>query len=96
MNDKYPQLIDKAEFRLIWANFVVLDRMLLLKNYKKLKEYKEVLRFLKKHVLDVLKSNEFYVTRKIGAIALKINVRLYRILVVYNNKKNSRASYRDS
>lgn len=88
VKEKYPKIIREAEFRLIWAYFTVLDRMLLLDNYKKIAEYPEVVRYLKRHTLSVFKSREFYKTRKIGAIALCVNVRLYRILVLYNNKRN--------
>lgn len=88
VKEKYPQITNEAEFRLIWAYFTVLDRMLLIDDYKKLAEYPKVIRYLKKHILSVLRSTEFYKTRKIGAIVLFINVRLYRILVLYNNKRN--------
>ena len=89
VKEKYPQIVEQAEFRLEWAHFTVLDRMLLLPDYKKTKGYKEVVKFLKSKTLSVLKSKYFYKTRKIGMLALFLHVRLYKMLVVYNNKKNA-------
>lgn len=89
VSEKYPQIQEQAEFRLEWAHFTVLDRMLLLPDYKNTKGYKDVVDFLRGKTLSVLRSKYFYKTRKIGMIALFIHVSLYKILVVYNNKKNA-------
>ncbi len=82
-----PDFKDLALFRIQWANFVVLDRMLLVDNYKKLPQYKEVVKYLKKNWLNILKSPYFRKGRRISALALKINVRLYKLLSLANHHK---------
>ena len=81
--------MEQAEFRLEWAHFTVLDRMLLLPEYKKIEGFKEVVAFLRGKTVSVLRSKYFYKTRKIGMIALFIHVKLYKMLVIYNSKKNA-------
>lgn len=89
VQEKFPEIEEQARFRLQWAYFTVLDRMLLLNDYRKIEEYKAVVAFLKKNAYSIVKSKYFYKTRKIGMIALWLNVRLYKALVLYNNKKNA-------
>lgn len=87
---KFPSILKEAEFKLIWAYFVVLDRMLIEDKYWELEQYKKVRRFLKRNVVHVIKNEYFYAARKIGAIALLINVRLYRALLKLNEEKNKK------
>lgn len=82
-----PSLLPQAERRLIWSYFVVLEKMLAEKNYKQIPEYKKVLSFLKKNWLNVVKNNYFGAKRKIAAIALKVNVKLYKALAVKENEQ---------
>lgn len=89
VKEKYPEILEQAEFRLEWAHFTVLDRMLLLPEYKKIEGFKEVVAFLRGKTVSVLRSKYFYKTRKIGMIALFIHVKLYKMLVIYNSKKNA-------
>lgn len=87
IKEKFPEIEEKAKFRLDWAYFAVLDRILQLDDYRKCEQYPEVVRYLKKNTMSVLKSKYFYKSRKVGAAALFVNVRIYRMLVQYNNKK---------
>lgn len=87
---KFPGIEQYARFRILWAYFTVLDRMLMLDDYKNIPAYKEVLGFLKKHAFEVIKNRIFTKSRRISALALKINVRLYRILLMKNENKNKR------
>ena len=82
----YPDLIEAAEFREMWANFVVLDRILLEKEFWKIDDYNRVVRFLKENVVKICKNSYFTKNRKIAAIMLKVNVRLYKYMVVINKK----------
>ena len=77
-----------ADFRIWWANFVVLDRMLLMKNFRKLPQYKEVVSRLKSDWLKILRCPHFQKSRRIAAVALKINVELYRMLGVIKAKRD--------
>ena len=90
VKNKFPEIEEQAMFRLQWAHFTVLDRMLSLKGYNQIKEYRQVVSFLKKNALSIVRSKYFYKSRKLGMIALCINIRLYRMLVLYNNKKNAK------
>lgn len=86
----FPSIKQAANFRLLWAYFVVLDRMLLLDNYKDIPEYNSVLAYLKKNAFNVMKNPLFRKSRRIAALALKISVKLYRVLLIKNENKNNR------
>ncbi len=82
-----PDLEEVARFRLCWANFVVLDRLLQVSDYNKYPEYQQVVRFLKENACFVMRCHYFQKTRRIAAVALKIHVGLYRILSRMQNKR---------
>lgn len=82
--NRYPSILPQSEFRLLWAHFVVLDKILTSKHHKEaLRENKELLSYLKSKVARVVKDPYFRVPRKIGALALKVNWRLYRLMVIF-------------
>ncbi len=83
-----PEIEKVAYFRLYWSYFSVLDRMLETENYKQLSEYREVLSFLKKNWFKILKCKYFQTARRISAVFLKINVKLYKILLEIRNRNN--------
>ena len=87
VRQRCPEHEELAMFRLCWANFVVLDKMLVTENYRKLPQYPQVLKFLKNHWLTVLRSPHFRKGRRLAALALKLHVGLYRMLAVANAKK---------
>ncbi len=76
-----PQLEDVARFRLYWAHFVVLDKMLVTENFRQLPQYPQVVGFLKKNFRSIISCPYFQRARRIAALALKIHVGLYRQLV---------------
>lgn len=90
IKEKFPKIVEQANFRLDWAYFTVLDRMLQLDNYKSLEDYRMVVKHLKKNVWAIVKSKYFYKSRKIGAIALFFSVKIYRAMVNYNMRKNAK------
>ena len=83
-----PELLDLAKFRLYWANFTVLDRMIVTEKFTKLPQYKGVLKYLKKNWLRIFKCGYFQKSRRIAVLALKVNVRLYRILTLMKNRRD--------
>lgn len=87
IEDKYPHLKEQGEFRLYWAYFSVLDRMLLKKKYKKIPEYGAVVDVLKKNWLSILRNRYFTKGRKIGEIFLKINIKIYRKILLIKQEK---------
>ena len=84
-----PELNKYIRFRILWAYFVVLDRILLMPEYKQVPEYAEIISFLKANALEVFFTNLFNKSRRIAALALKINVKLYRKLVLVRNKRQN-------
>lgn len=87
VKEKCPSLIPQGEFRLMWAYFTVLDSMLFAENYQKLPQYPEVVRFLKKNWSKALHCTLFRGSRRVSALALKCNVRLYRLLSLLSAKR---------
>lgn len=90
VSEKFPEIIKQALFRLYWSYFIVLDRMLLTKDYKKVEDYKRIVRYLKKNLSNILNSPYFTRSRKLSAIALKINVNLYRMILFYQEARTRR------
>lgn len=88
--DRFPTIIEFAKFRLQWAHFTVLDRILMVPNYKTVPEYEQVVGYLKVNAFKIMSSPVFTKNRKIAAFALKINVGLYRILLMRNEKHAKR------
>ena len=77
----YPHLQPQARFRVLWAHFVVLDRMLARPDYRRLAGFKEVLAELRANVAEVIGSPFFQPTRKLAARILAFSVPLYRLMM---------------
>lgn len=85
--DKYPDLAQQAEFRYLWANFMVLDKMLLATSEVDIQKKKEIVSLLRKNVRKIVKCQWLNRARKISAICLCIHERLYKSCVVIRIKK---------
>lgn len=85
---KYPSILAAARFKLFWAYFAILDRILQEDKYWKMPEYKQVKRYLKRNTIRILKNPYFHKARKLGALALLMNVRLYRTLTKMNERRS--------
>ncbi|KMZ53292.1 glycosyltransferase family 2 protein [Dorea sp. D27] len=88
VEQKYPRILTEARFKLIWAYFAILDRMLQEDRYWKIREYRQVRQYLKRNTIRIMRNPYFHKARKIGAIALLMNVRLYRTLTRINEKRS--------
>ena len=86
----YPELKKEAFFRLAHAYFVVLDKMLLDENFKEFKDFPRIYRYLKQHAFDIFKNDIFRKGRRISALALFVNVRLYRTLLFKNIEQSKK------
>lgn len=75
-----PEMKEVAKFRVCWANFVVLDRILQAENYKRFPEYYQVVAFLKENAGFIMHCRYFQKNRRIAAAALKMHTGLYRML----------------
>ena len=87
---EYPNLTEVAFFRLAYAHFFILDKMLLDDNFKEFKDYPRIYGYLKKHALAIFKNTIFRKGRRISALALFVNVRLYRILLFKNIEQSKK------
>lgn len=88
VEQKYPAILTEARFKLIWAYFAILDRMLQEDRYWTIREYRQVKRYLKRNTFRILRNPYFHKARKTGAFALLLNIRLYRTLTRMNEKRS--------
>ena len=86
----YPSLTEVAFFRLAYAHFFILDKMLLDDNFKEFKDYPRIYGYLKKHAFAIFENTIFRKGRRISALALFVNVRLYRILLFKNIEQSKK------
>ncbi|WP_430854679.1 glycosyltransferase family 2 protein [Enterococcus faecalis] len=91
--DRYPELSNVVHTRVCWANFIVLDKMVTsqLTEEEKIIQ-KEVISFLRKNFLFIMKNKYFTKARKIAMCALQFSKCAYSCfpkLQEANNKKNS-------
>lgn len=81
-----PEALPYAEFRYRNAYFNVLDKMLVRDDCKEIPEYKQVVKYLKKHTVQIVKDPGFGKMRKIAAVALKFSVPLYKKILLTKQK----------
>ena len=86
----YPDLKEVAFFRLAYAHFFILDKMLLDDQYKQFEAYSQIHRFLKGHAFAIARNPIFRKGRRISALALFINISLYRFLLLKNIEKSKK------
>ena len=84
---EFPALLKEANFRLASAYFYVFDKMLHIEKYTEISEFETVKNYLKKHAISIAKNDIFRKGRRISAVALKFSVRLYRTLMLANERK---------
>lgn len=84
---EFPSLTEEAECLWLWARFIVLDKMLIEKNYRSIEGFKELVLFIRRHMVRILKNTYFNRNRKISALILLFNVSLYRRLVFISEEK---------
>ena len=66
---------------------MVFDKMLLSEDYKNILEYREILGFLKNNFWKIFKNKNFRKGRRIAVLMLKLNVKLYRFLLLKDLKR---------
>jgi hypothetical protein len=87
INREISSLSEYAFFRLSYAYFMVFDKMLLSEGYKNILEYREVLGFLKNNFWKIFRNKNFRKGRRIAVLMLKLNVKLYRFLLLKDLKR---------
>ena len=86
----YPDLKEVVFFRLAYANFFILDKMLLDDQYKQFEAYSQIHRFLKGHAIAIARNPIFRKGRRISTLALFLNISLYRFLLLKNIEKSKK------
>lgn len=81
-----PKALPFAMFRYRNAYFNVLDKMLMREDYKSIPEYKQVVKYLKSHTLEIVSDPGFGKMRKIAAVALKFSLPLYKRILLMKQK----------
>ena len=87
VQEKFPALTEEAECLWLWSRFIVLDKMLLEENYREIEGRKELILFIRRHIICILKNRYFNRNRKISAMILFLNVSFYRKLVFISERK---------
>lgn len=82
----FPNLVDTAEMRYMWANFYVLDKMCLSKNMTDKETEKKIIKNLRHNYRFIMKDTRFNTSRKIAMKLLMVNKYLYKICVLLNKK----------
>ena len=86
VEENSPQLVEIARFRLFWAYFTLLDRILASPGRHDFPAYYDSIDFLRKNWREIYKCSYFRFARRISIIALKIHPILYKILFKLNHK----------
>ncbi|WP_275400788.1 glycosyltransferase family 2 protein [Enterococcus faecium] len=84
---KYPSLSQIVHTRVCWAHYIVLDKILVSNSEKKYEGTKDIVTYLKRNYIFVLRSPYFTRNRKIAATVLQLNVRLYKKLAILEDEK---------
>lgn len=79
IEEKFPDLLELAEFRYYWSLFYVLDKMFRSKSFGDNNEYKEVSGTIKKNYRKIMRNQYVGRARKIAVTGLKIHRKLYEL-----------------
>ncbi|MBQ2863648.1 MAG: glycosyltransferase [Clostridia bacterium] len=87
--ENFPELEKTAKMRLYWANFYVLDKMMLSQNATK-SDYMPLVKYIRGGISFILFDDCFLASRKLAALVLCFSVGAYKRLVVSNTEKNKK------
>lgn len=88
--ENYEDLKEEGFFRFAYSYFFILDKMLIEENYSLFEEYYNIVKFLKRNAVKIFRNKIFRKGRRIAALALLINVRLYRKLLFRNIEQSKK------
>lgn len=75
-----PSLIAVAQFRLQWAHFIVLDKMISINNYTEIPIFSSVRHFLCANMFSIISSPFFSYKRKLSSMVFLISSKLYKFM----------------
>ena len=79
VHDRFPELMELADFRLYWAHFDVLDSMLMPNAQVDTEKRTEIVGFLRSHCNDILANRYVGRNRKLAMRALAVSLPLYKL-----------------
>lgn len=85
--ENYPDLKEAADCRKMYAYFSVLNSILLEENYRDNEYYSEILSYFKRNYISLLKNKYINRNRKLSVILIKLNIDLYRKVLMKYKKK---------
>ena len=85
--ENYPGLKEAADCRKMYAYFSVLNSILLEENYRDNEYYSEILSYFKRNYISLLKNKYINRNRKLSVILIKLNIDLYRKVLMKYKKK---------
>ena len=85
--DYYPSLYEKAHTRVCWSYFVILDKLVLIKEKEFDKEKKEIRKYLMKNIMFILKNKRLTMQRKLSTLLLIFGTNAYKLPVKYKYEK---------
>ena len=88
--ENYPGLEEAADCRRMYAYFSVLNSILLEENYRDNEYYSEILSYFKRNYISLLKNKYINRNRKLSIILIKLNIDLYRKVLMKYKKKIAR------
>ncbi|MCL1982890.1 MAG: glycosyltransferase [Clostridiales bacterium] len=91
---EFPSLVDICKEKLLMAKISVLQSMLLSKEYGQIPEYKKMLLAFRSNYSLLMKADNYNSKEKIALSVLKVNVRLYKLLIAFLDIKNRRTKPR--
>ena len=85
--ENYPGLKEAVDCRKMYAYFSVLNSILLEENYRDNEYYSEILSYFKRNYISLLKHKYINRNRKLSVILIKLNIDLYRKVLMKYKKK---------
>lgn len=85
VKQKYPELLKEAEFRYLWSNMYVLDKMFISSSEVPRDDYDKILKVVKKNFFKVIFNPCFSLRRKMAILILFINKNFYKKLAIKVN-----------
>ncbi|WP_294101981.1 glycosyltransferase [uncultured Ruminococcus sp.] len=85
----YPDMGKECAFRMYRTHFQVLDKMMMSDNYESIEEYDKVVSFLRKNWFRIVCMEYFTTSRRIGAVLLRIDPKLYYLLLRLKERRDS-------
>lgn len=82
VKDKFPNLLEEANFRYYWSYIYVLDKMVKSKSKVRRQDYNKAVDFIKKNFKSIISNRYFSAKRKIAVCALMLSEKIYRKLVI--------------